>query len=132
MHARYLVVSLLAFCVTQSQSYAAPQPRNLEEAYRDLERFLTPAGIARVQKARSEDDMFGIIGLPEAVSLTNRWHLWETPPLARYFKSLGVTEPHDMVGIVSATYWCKVHGKPLHLREHAAHYREAEAKSPTR
>jgi hypothetical protein len=134
MHARRL--TLLAFCAAIPQLLAAPQPRNLSEAHRDLEQFLTPAGIERVRKARSEDDMLGIVGLPEAVALTNRWHLWNHPPLARYFKSIGVTEPHDMVGIVSATYWCKLHGKPFRLRERATRlqriYREEDAKARAR
>ena|ERR1700738_3176741 len=132
MSSRALAVSVLAVCFIFAPFAASgSQLRNLEEAQRDLEQWLGAAGVQRVKQARSEQEMYGVIGLIEAISLTNRWHLWENPPLARYFKSIGVTEPHDMVGIVSATYWCKLHGKPFRLRERAARlqriYREEAA-----
>ena len=112
---------------------AASPPRDLDDAHRDLEHWLGAAGVDRAKNARSEDEMmFRIISLDGTVSLTNRWHLWENSPLAQYFKRLGVTEPHDMVAIVTATYWCKTHGEPLRLREHAKYWQEAEAKSRTR
>src|SRR5262249_35551060 len=90
-------------------------PNNLSEAHESLTRHLTAAGVRRVEKMKSEDEMYDVIGLPEAVALTNEWRLWEDSMLARYFKQLGVTEPHDMVGIVSQTYWCKVHNRPFAL-----------------
>ncbi|HVF72943.1 MAG TPA: DUF6794 domain-containing protein [Chthoniobacterales bacterium] len=129
MHARF-VAALLSVIVGASTAIAALPPRNLDDAHRDLERWLGATGIQHAKKARSEQDfMFRVIGLEGAVSLTNRWHLWDQSPLARYFKRLGVREPHDMVGVVTGTYWCKVQGRPVRLREHAAYWREAEAKN---
>jgi hypothetical protein len=125
--------AFLMLVVIASPAMAAWPPRDLNDAHRDLEYWLGPSGVQRVKSARSEEEtMYHIISLPGTISLTNRWHLWENSPLAQYFKELGVTEPHDMVGVVTATYWCKVHGKPIRLREHAKYWREAEAKNSYR
>jgi hypothetical protein len=132
MRARNLV-ALLAFAFMASTAMTASPPRDIDDAHRDLEEWLGPIGVRKAKKARSEEDMmYHVIGLEGAVSLTNRWHLWDSSPLAQYCKRLGVTPPHDMVGMITATYWCRIHGKPLRLREHAAYWRDAEAKNPLR
>jgi len=103
-------------------------PHNLSEAQQSLAEHLTPAEINRIEKTKSEHEMIQIIGLPRAIALTNEWRLWANSPLARYFRSLGVTEPHDMVGIVAETYWCKRHGKPFRLPEKIANLRAQYAR----
>ena len=129
----FRLAAVWTLVLVTSTALAASPPRDIDDAHRDLEQWLGPAGAKDARKARSEEDMmYRVVGLPGAVSLTNRWHLWDNPPLAQYCKRLGVRDPHDMVGLISATYWCKIHGKPLRLREHAAYWRDAEARNTLR
>ena len=106
-------------------------PRNLDEAHKSLARHFSPADIERIRKMKSEDEMLDVVGLPQTSALTNEWQLWGNSPLARYFKRLGVAEPHDMVGIVAETYWCKLHSKPFALNERVAKLKAYYAREET-
>jgi hypothetical protein len=109
-------------------------PRNLHEAHESLTQHFSAADISRIRKMKSADEMIELVGLQEASALTNEWQLWADSPLARYFKRFGVTEPHDMIGIVADTYWCKLHGRPFTLRAKVAklhkEYARQEAMKP--
>ena len=109
-------------------------PENLSQAHQSLAKFFSVADRERIRKMRSEEEMNRFIGMPGAIALTNEWQLWADPPLARYFKRLGINEPHDMVGIVTQTYWCKLHQQPFGLRAKVAkiraYYARHEAMQP--
>jgi len=109
-------------------------PRDLAEAQENLARHLSARDIARFRAMKSESEIYQVVDIPFLIWFTNEWGLWGNPPLTRYFKRLGVTQPHDMVGIVAQTYWCKLHGRPFRLREKIAfirgYYAEQEARAP--
>jgi hypothetical protein len=120
--------SLLVLFVSLGFAADAAIPRDLHEAHESLTQHFSAADISRIRKMKSEDEMIGLVGLQEASALTNEWQLWADSPLARYFKRLGVTEPHDMIGIVADTYWCKLHGRPFALRAKVAKLRKEYAR----
>jgi hypothetical protein len=103
-------------------------PRDLSEAQESLARHLSAADIARMHELKSEEDIVRVVDMPLTIALTNEWQLWAGSPLARYFKRLGVAEPHDMIGVVAETYWCKLHGRPFALRAKVARLRKYYAR----
>src|SRR5437588_10524498 len=120
---------------TLSAHAAVPAiPRNLSEAQKSLARHLSAADFARVRELKAEGDIVRVVNMPRTIALTNEWQLWVESPLARYFKRLGVAEPHDMIGVVGETYWCKLHGRPFALRAKVAklrkYYAREEAMKP--
>jgi hypothetical protein len=124
---RALLIPLCVCLTIVRFADAAPIPPVVDEAHQALERYLTPTGVERVKQARAENEMIRIIDLPGFVALTNEWQLHGDSSLARYFRRRGVDEPHEMVYIISRTYWCRVHGKPLRLQEKIAQVKAAYA-----
>jgi uncharacterized protein DUF6794 len=122
--------ALLLFLGGTLSTYAAVPaiPRNLSEAQESLARHLSAADIARARELKSEEDIVRVVNMPLTIALTNEWRLWAGSPLARYFKRLGVAEPHDMIGVVAETYWCKLHGRPFALRAKVAKLRKYYAR----
>jgi hypothetical protein len=125
-----LVLLICGISVVQAAARRAI-PRNLSEAHQSLAEYLTPAEIIRIKQMRFEHEVLQVIGLPQAAALTNKWRLWGNSPLARYFRGLGVAEPHDMIGIVAQTYWCKLHGTPFRLEAKVAKLRADYARQRT-
>ena len=129
-------VTLLCLLIAplHSMAHDVVLPRNLAEAQESLAQHLSAGENDRIRAMKSEREVYSVIDLPFLISLTNEWELWGNPPLARYFKRLGVTQPHSMIGIVAETYWCKLHGRPFRLRERIAairrYYAEQEARNP--
>jgi len=104
------------------------RPRDLAEAHKSLAARLTRAEIERIKKMPSENDIMRIVGMPQTIGLTNEWQLNDDSALARYFKKMGVNDSHDMVGIVAATYWCKLHDRPFRLKSRIAELRKYYAR----
>ena len=125
---RQLIVLTFAYLAAQSVMSAAQLSQEPNDAHRDFELYLTPAGVKRVRLARSEKAMTCFIGPFQLGALSNRWHLGENSPLAQYFEKLGVTTPHDIDGIVAETYGCKIHGRPFALHAKIAKVRKYYAR----
>ena len=127
-----ITLSVLLLAARIGIAADAAIPKNLAEAHGSLTRHLTSADVDRIRAMKSEDEMIRVIGLSEASALTNEWQLWGDSPLARYFKRLGVAEPHDMVGIVAETFWCKIHKRPFALRAKVTKLKQHYAREKAR
>ena|SRR6185436_15026447 len=97
-------------------------PVDLEDAFRELRRMLSPELLAEM-KERVEGGMMEY-HLGVGMWLRNHWRLWADSKLAQYFHRLGVHHPEDMSVIILATFWCHLHSLPLRLEERVAYYRE--------
>jgi len=87
-------------------------PKDLTDAHRELIRLFSPNGVAEIKALKDEK---GAYTIPIGIELTNRWQLNSNSRLAKYFHRLGVQDSHDMVGIVMATFWDRLHHRPLGL-----------------
>jgi len=88
-------------------------PNDLADAHRELFRLFSPNGVAEIRALKHEKDAYTTI--PIGIELTNRWELNSDSCLAKYFHRLGVQDSHDVVGIVMATFWDRLHHRPLGL-----------------
>lgn len=108
------------FYVYQNGKYI---PRDLDDAHACLLTSLPNEALDRIRAAPSEDSMRqDHMGLGAAVR--NGWGLWRGSRLATHLKGLGFHHPDDMSGVVLATFWCRLHGRPFRLEARARHARE--------
>lgn len=97
-------------------------PVDLEDAFRELKRMLSPELLAEMRE-RSEPAMMEY-HLGVGMWIRNHWRLWADSKLAQFFHQQGIYHPEDMSVIILATFWCHLHAQPLRLEERVAYYRE--------
>lgn len=97
-------------------------PKDLEDAFIELMRMLSPALLNEI-KLKSEKDMIEYHhGL--GTWLRNNWGLWAGSRLAQYFRQLGINHPDDMSGIILTSFWRHLHSQPIKLDEQVESYKE--------
>lgn len=94
-------------------------PESLEDAFRELDRMLTPAFIAEF---RASEDQPILYHHGFGTWLRNNWGLWAGSRLAKYFNCLGIFHPDDMSGIILTSYWRHLNGRPLALQDQIAQH----------
>ncbi len=97
-------------------------PRNLEEAWSEMEKKLTIEDRHQL-KSISENDMIKF-HFSSGMGIRNDWGLWRGSRLAKYFNNIGILHPDDMSGIILRTFWCHINNKPIRLDERIAYYKE--------
>lgn len=127
-----ILICVLVNSVVAANPSPVDPPSNLAEAHEKLSQRLSTDQIDRIKRAESADGAKRIIDLSQASALTNEWQLWSATPLSRYFRKMGVSEPHDMIGIIVETYWCKLHNKPFRLNSRFAKVRASYARALAR
>lgn len=94
-------------------------PKDLDDAFPELKKMLSPAFIQKIQR-RSEADMYE--GHPFGLDLWmgHHWALWRGSRLSRYFNDLGIFAPDTMSEIILVSFWRHLHGKPIDLDKQIA------------
>jgi len=98
-------------------------PATLAEAHAELERMLSPEGLAKIDAMTSERQMhkehfFGLGG-----DLLTGWKLEGGSVLAQHMEELGFAYASDMAYAIVDTFWCKRHGQDYRLGERATESR---------
>jgi len=106
----------------QAAKQTAYVPRNLDDAFNELDKILKPEEVEKM-KAGAEDDMsqyhFGL-----GMSLRNSWGLWKHSRLAKWFNDIGIHHPDDMSGVILTSYWRHLNGKPLEIQKQVKYYQD--------
>ena len=97
-------------------------PANLNEAHEALLKAL-PQNIVVKMKNGPEEDMADYY-MSLGTKIRNEWGLKQDSRLSRYFTKIGVTHPDDMSEIILDTFWLKLNGKPVPLKEKAKYYQD--------
>ena len=128
----FIVVSLLLVCAANGRERRQPilsiqeqigskkaffegvyVPKDLDDAFRELDRMLPDSVKTREALARVVSDHFGI-----GRWIRNSWGLsWGGSRLAKYFNALGVKHPDDMSSIILNSYYRHVSGEDIALQE---------------
>ena len=93
-------------------------PKDLDDAFSELDRLSDPVGIARFKSAPDSMIEKTHFGLQKWVQLN--WGLDDGSRLSHYLKLKGISYPDDMAWIIVLTYHRYLNGKPLMLEEEAA------------
>jgi len=85
-------------------------PRNLEECFIELNKFLKPKDIETFRNLKDRDET-GLYHLSLGMSLRNRWRLWTGSRLKQYFITKGIQHPDNMSGLILSFYYDWLNGK---------------------
>jgi hypothetical protein len=102
--------------------YKVYVPVDLEDAFKELNKMLHPDLIKEMKDGEESGMSTYHMGL--GMWMRNNWVLWGGGLLAKYFNSLGIYHPDDMSGIILTSFWRRLNGKHLGLKEQIADYKE--------
>ena len=97
-------------------------PKNLDECFVQLEKFLKPEEIKKIKDGTEEDMVLYHFTL--GMWMRNNWGLWGDSHLAKWFNTQGITHPDDMSGIIMTSFYRYLNNKPINLKEQIRHYQE--------
>ena len=92
-------------------------PENLEDCFRELNNIMTDNNKEAFRKSNSIDYHMGL-----GTNLRNRWGLWSSSRLRKYFFDIGVTHPDNMSGIILESYNRILNGKTVDLEQQLKKY----------
>ena len=93
-------------------------PKNLEEAFKELDKMLSPE-LKKGIKDGTENDLHMGLGM----WIRNNWGLWKGFDLAKWFNKLGIGHPDNMSGIILNSYALHLNNKPIDLDGQVRAYR---------
>jgi hypothetical protein len=98
------------------------KPTNLDECFIALKEMLPPEDI----QVFSEMKINEIARLHHGLGrwIRNNWDLWQGGALAEYFKSLGLSHPDDMSGLILESFWHHLRNEPLDIAAQIKAYQE--------
>ena len=103
-------------------------PTNLIDAMTRLQKIL-PIDDKLFMLLHDEDKLSARLHHSLGRRLRNTWNLWdENSPFHKWFLSIGIHHADDMSGIIIASYYRKLNGKPIRLRDQIRFYKEYWAK----
>lgn len=98
-------------------------PRDMEDAFIELERLSDPAGIQKFRSAPEEVIERKLhFGLGKWMIVN--WNLYDGSRFSHYLKEMGVSHPDDMAQFTIVSWHRHLNGKELELAERAKHYEE--------
>jgi hypothetical protein len=114
-----------AYDITPTKDPKAPYgvyvPANLDDAFSELQRMLTPMLIDDMRSRPEEDMIIYHHGL--GTWMRNNWALWQGSRLSEYFNGLGIHHPDDMSGIIITSFWRRLNNRPIDLDRQVAYYK---------
>lgn len=98
-------------------------PRDMEDAFIELERLSDPAGIQKFRSAPEEVVERKLhFGLGKWMIVN--WNFYDGSRFSHYLKEMGVSHPDDMAQFTIVSWHRHLNGKALELVERARHYEE--------
>jgi len=98
-------------------------PKNLDEAILCLEKSLSEKEITYL-KGITEDFFINSEHHRLGREIRNNWGIWSGSELAEYFKSIGISHPDDISGIILKSFIRHIQGKDIHLKEQIEYYQK--------
>jgi len=96
-------------------------PQNIEECFKRLDEIL-PDSVKINMKTIPESKMV-IYHRGLGTHLRNTWALWRGGKLAKYFNKMEIFHPDDMSGIILTSYWRKLNGRPIDIKNQVKYYK---------
>lgn len=90
-------------------------PKDLVNAFEELNRLIEPKGKATFMAA-TEEDVVHKLYFSLGRWIAQKWGFHEGSRLSHYFRTLGVTYPEDMSQLVIVSYHRYLHKKPLEIK----------------
>ena len=134
-HSLFAIGLIVILCVTNSYSTAQGKydltthneeiyiPKNLDDAFDQLDQLLSSENIYTLKALQSEDDLaryhFGL-----GLWMRNNWGLWRGSRLTKHFNDLGIYHPDDMSAIILVSYWRRLNNLPIKLEEQIKYYQD--------
>lgn len=98
-------------------------PRDMEDAFIELERLSDPAGTQKFRNAPEEVVERKLhFGLGKWMIVN--WNFYDGSRFSHYLKEMGVSHPDDMAQFTIVSWHRHLNGKELELAERARHYEE--------
>jgi len=93
-------------------------PRDLDDAFSELDRLSDPAGITNFKNAPESSIVQSHFGLGQWVLMN--WGLDDGSRISHYLKLKGISVPEDMARVIVLTYHRHLNGRPLMLEKEVA------------
>ncbi|TVQ14874.1 MAG: hypothetical protein EA364_03340 [Balneolaceae bacterium] len=134
-HLLFVIGLLVTLCVSNSCSNAEDTydlsthiddiyiPENLDDAFDQLDQFLSAENIDTLKALQSENDLV-MYHFSLGLWMRNNWGLWRGSRLTKHFNDLGIYHPDDMSGIILVSYWRRLNNLPVKLEEQIKYYQE--------
>lgn len=104
----------------QSAPFGVYIPKDLHDAFIELERMTDPRFLAEFQSGTDAELDKYHHGM--GMWIRNNWALWKGSRLTDYFVRLGIHHPDDMSGIILTSFHRHLNGKPIKLDEQVRYY----------
>lgn len=96
-------------------------PVSFDDALKELDDILPPAAKHDIHIIDKEEMIHYHHGF--GTWMRNNWCLWKGGALSKDMQRLGFTHPDDMSATIFDSYWLKVRGKPIDLKEKSEYYK---------
>ena len=96
-------------------------PKNLEECFAELQKFLTPAQLNEFKNVK-EEEVIARYHKTLGMWIRRQWGLWSESRLTEYFNGLGISQPDDMYYIILTAFHRKLNNEDIKLEEQIKEY----------
>lgn len=97
-------------------------PVSFDDALKELDDLLPPAAKHDIHIIGKNEMIYYHHGF--GTWMRNNWCLWKGGALSKEMRKLGFTHPDDMSATILDSYWLKVRGKPIDLKEKSKYYQD--------
>jgi len=111
-----LLIAIASYGQEYSRKELKYKPKNLDEALLQLDKWFSDSTKQNI-KSMTEKDFVAKSDFGLGMTIRNDWGLWRKHELAKYFNGLGVNHPDDMSGVILRSYYRKLIGSDLRVKE---------------
>ena len=97
-------------------------PPVLAKVHEEWERLLPPEKLAEIDAMESEGELIKYHNPSLGISVQERWGKAVQNSYYKHVRELRYIHGESITGVLLQTFWCRRHGKPLRVSDHAAQH----------